>query len=154
MSSSYTREFPTRCPSPTTRRARGWHWQISPGSSRRVSPGTQRWLKTGIKWRSEEWRPCRRQPGRVAIRARIPAAKQAEGCPAGRRACFQGADPVVVDAFAVDELEPQIAQARRSRRVRLEWRVHRVFDYDDSVAGFGKTDRRVRHAHIGLESDE
>ena len=33
---------------------------------------------------------------------------------------LQGADPVVVDALAMHELEPQIAQARRSRRVRPE----------------------------------
>src|SRR5215475_10293518 len=40
MSSSCTRGSPIRCPPPTTRRARGWHWPAWPGWSRRPMPGS------------------------------------------------------------------------------------------------------------------
>jgi len=67
---------------------------------------------------------------------------------------LQGAHPVVVDGLAVHELNPPIAQTRHSRRVRPERRVHRVFNNDDSVTGFAKTDSGMRHTHVSLVSSE
>ena len=66
----------------------------------------------------------------------------------------QGTDPVVVDALAVHELEPEIAQARDPGQVSPERRVHRILDNDNSIAGFPKANRGVRYAHVGLKAGQ
>ena len=66
----------------------------------------------------------------------------------------QGADPVVVDALAAHELEPQVTQARDPGQVSPERRVHRIFDNDNSITGFPKANRGVRYAHVGLKSGQ
>jgi hypothetical protein len=54
----------------------------------------------------------------------------------------------------VVELDPLRAHAGKPARVHLAGREHRVLDHDDAHAAILEADRRLRHAHVGLEADQ